>query len=347
MPSEPAQRLRRRRPPRRRPLPVRRELAGLLAQFLCFALIFQTAGIAEAALLMAAERRAAPRAAESAPSVEAGAGAAAGIWEEVAGRGAEALAAARGLLRETAGRVGGWALELSAPRLAATGGGSGGSSAAVDLTQVPLLPGANLISLPNPPADPDPAAVLAPIAGQFTKAFAYDACDAADPWKVYDPADPAGSDLAAIDHTLGVWIDATATTTLPTPGTQPATTQQQLCTGWNLIGYPLAQERPVPSALASIAGKYVRVFGFELADGADPWEVFDVGVPDWANDVRVMTPGRGYWVLVTEDVLLDYANEGTAPEVEIVSPAARAEIASIEDVLGSVRSNLLDTWTLS
>ena len=223
----------------------------------------------------------------------------------------------------------------------------GGSAALVDLTQVPLVPGANLISLPNEPPDSDPAVVLAAIAGQFTAAFAYDNCDAVDPWKVYDPADLPGSDLTAIDHKLGLWIDATAATTLPSDGVQPPTTQIQLCTGWNLIGYPLMQERPVPAALASIEGKYLRVFGFDVTDTVDGWEVYDVAAPDWANDLQLMQPGRGYWVLVTEDVLLDYENQGAPPAVDILSPAPRAEIASIVDVVGTVQSNLLDQWTLA
>ena len=222
----------------------------------------------------------------------------------------------------------------------------------VDLSQVALVAGANLLSLPSEPADPDPAVVLAPIAGQYSAAYAYDACDAADPWKLYDPADAAASDLAAIDHRLGVWLDADAATALPSPGTQPPATAIQLCTGWNLIGYPLAEPRPVPAALASIAGKYLRVFGYAAAEAgpqptADPWEVYDVAVPAWANDLTAMQPGRGYWVLATEDVVLDMENQGAPPEVAIETPTVAAEIAGPETVLGSVRSNLLERWTLA
>jgi RHS repeat-associated protein len=212
---------------------------------------------------------------------------------------------------------------------------------------IALLAGANLVSLPNQPPNTDPAAALASIAGQYSAAFAYNACDAADPWKIYDPADPGASDLAAIDHELGLWLDATTAATLTSDGSQPPITQIELCTGWNLIGYPLGQPRPLPAALASIAGKYTRVFGFALADPADPWEVYDTAVPAWANDLQAMEPGRGYWVLATEDTTVEFANEGVPPEVELIAPAALAEVASIIDVVGSVRSTLLDTWTLS
>ncbi len=213
--------------------------------------------------------------------------------------------------------------------------------------QIALLGGFNLISIPEEPADPDPAAVLGPIAGQLKAAFAYDACDPVDPWKIYDPADAAGSDLTAIDHRNGLWIDATAPAVLQVAGTQPATTQIQLCTGWNLIGYPLAQPRPPLSALASIAGQLLRVFAFDPAHPEDLWEGFDTAVPDWANNLPLMEPGRGYWVLVTEDAVLDYENVGAAPVVEIVSPLSAAEIAGPKDVVGTVRSNLLSSWTLS
>ena len=212
---------------------------------------------------------------------------------------------------------------------------------------VPFLPGFNLISIPNEPSDPDPGVVLGPISGQFTRAFAYDACDPVDPWKLYDPADPGASDLTAIDHRIGLWLEAGQAGVLPVGGTQPPVTQIQLCTGWNLIGYPLAQGRPVAAALASIEGKYTRVFGFDLSDFDDPWEVYSVGVPSWANDLDSMRSGRGYWVLATENTVLDYENAGAPPIVEITSPADVSEVTQPTDVLATVQSNSLDRWTLS
>ena len=215
------------------------------------------------------------------------------------------------------------------------------------LDSVPLLPTLNLISLPKEPPDPDPAAVLAPIAGQFSRVFVFDACDVTDPWKVFDPADPSVSDLTVLDHTRGFWIDALTSTALPISGTQPPRTEIQLCAGWNLVGYPLATARPPSSALGSIADRLVRVYGFDPTDPTDPWEVFDPAVPDWVSDLELMHLGRGYWVLVTEDVLLEYANEATPPVVEITSPADLSEVTTFTDVLGTVQSDLLERWTLA
>jgi hypothetical protein len=222
---------------------------------------------------------------------------------------------------------------------------SGAKSSFLDY--VPLVPGWNLVSLPDEPADPDPAAVLAAIGGAYTKVSAYDACDPADPWKLYDPNDPAASDLAVLDHRTGFWIEATSAVDLPSDGTLPAATTFELCTGWNLIGMPIGQRRHVRSVLHPIEGKYVRVFGYDATDPQDPWEIYDVAVPDWANDLELMLPGRGYWVLVTEDTTLEIRNLGAAPTVTITAPSDLAVITDPTDVFGTVWSEILDSWSLA
>jgi len=213
---------------------------------------------------------------------------------------------------------------------------------------VPLLPGWNLISLPRQPDSVDPAAVFSSIAGSFSIVHTYDACDAADPWRTYNPTASSGTnDLTAVDHRPGLWVRATAAATLAISGTEPAETSIHLCQGWNLIGYPLAQPRPVLAALSSIAGKFQRVYGWDPADPVDPWEVFDVAVPAWANDLEQMQPGRGYWIYATQDTTLVMSNAGLPPEVEITSPANAASVTAPTDVIGTVKSDLLEQWTLA
>ncbi len=106
--------------------------------------------------------------------------------------------------------------------------------------EIPLAPGLNLISIPNEPPDPDPAAVFAPIVGELAVAVTAAGCGARGPWLSYDPADAAGSDFTTVDHEIGMWVSATAATLLPVSGTLPATTTIELCEGWNLIGFPAA-----------------------------------------------------------------------------------------------------------
>jgi len=235
--------------------------------------------------------------------------------------------------------------ESAAPSAAPVTLAAGASAASPG--EVPLVPGWNLVSLPVEPASVDPAAVLLPIAGRFDLVHAYDACATADPWRTYDPAAASGNTLTALDHRIGFWIRATAAVTLPVSGTAPAETTIQLCPGWNLIGYPLTQPRSVPNALHSIAGKYLRVYGYDPNDLADPWEVFDVGVPDWANDLQTMRPGRGYWVFATEATTLTLANTGPPPDVAIASPGPGTFVTAPTAIVGTVASDLLDHWTLA
>jgi hypothetical protein len=177
---------------------------------------------------------------------------------------------------------------------------------------VPLQIGWNLIALPRIPSDPAPAAVLAPIAGQYTQVYAYDACDVADPWKIYDPAAPPyANDLTSMDVQHGYWIRATGTVTLTVAGTRPTSTTIPLCTGgtspsgdWNLIGYPSAAAVALPDALAGIAGKYNLVYAYDAADTADPWKKFDPNAPPFVNDLTELGAGKGYWIRVTEATTL-------------------------------------------
>ncbi len=215
------------------------------------------------------------------------------------------------------------------------------------LDEIPLVPGWNLLSVPEEPSDTSPASVLETIGGGYERIYTHDACDTADPWKVYDPNDPAASDLTALDHRMGFWADATLPVDLLSDGTLPATTTFELCEGWNLIGFPAGQARPVRNALASIEGKYIRIFGYDAADPQDPWEFFDIKVPSWANDLEMMEPGRGYWVLVTEPATVTIANDGPAPSVSLTVPEDLAVVTAPTDVLGMVESALLKEWTLS
>lgn len=215
------------------------------------------------------------------------------------------------------------------------------------LTSTSLIAGWNLGSVQNEPVDKAPAAVFSSLAGKLTRVFAYDACTPGDPWKVYDPADAVGSDLTQIDQKIGFWAEMTSPAAVPNPGTLAGETAIHLCPGWNLIGFPAEQPRPVRTALSSIEGKYTRVFGFDPADSADPWEVYDVAVPSWVNDLDLMQPGRGYWVLATAETDLTISNNGAEPEVALIAPADLAVVTAPTEVRGTVTSDRLESWTLS
>ncbi len=211
-------------------------------------------------------------------------------------------------------------------------------------TAIPLQTGWNLVSLPRQAGDPSPASVFG---GAASRVFAYDACDAADPWKVWDPSNPSGNDLTAVTPQKGLWAEVPAALALPVAGSEPVTTTIHLCPGWNLIGAPFSQSRSVAGALAPIAGKFTRVFGFDAADPSDPWDVYDVSVPSWADTLQTFEPGKGYWLFATAETDLVLANQATGPVVQIDSPLDLAEVTTLTPVTGTVTGDLLRSWTLA
>lgn len=211
---------------------------------------------------------------------------------------------------------------------------------------IPLADGWNLVAVPREPADPAPDAALAPLGGALARAFSYDACDPDDPWKLYDPADPGAADLERVDPSVGLWIEAATAAVLPADGPPPLPRTIHLCPGWNLFGASAQEALPPAVALQSIQGKYLRVFGFAAADSADPWEVHDVAVPAWANDLKLLQPGRAYWILMTEEADLELSGLPAAPAVALSSPLDGATVTAPSDVIGTIASDLLESWTL-
>ena len=155
------------------------------------------------------------------------------------------------------------------------------------------------------PSDASPAALFAPIADQLVSVYAYDGCNTADPWKRYDPtAPPMANDLTSIDIRAGLWIQTNADVTWTVTGTAPTTLTVPLCKGQNLIGYPSHAPVSLPDALASIADKYSKAYGYDAADSADPWKTFVPGAPVPANDLTDLGPGKGYWLDMIEPAIL-------------------------------------------
>ena len=93
-----------------------------------------------------------------------------------------------------------------------------------DLDSIPFLPSWNLISIPETPTVSTPSDVFASLDGSYSTVWFYDACDpSAEKWKVYDPSNPGGSTLSTLSPTQGLWLDATAASSLPSTGELPPT----------------------------------------------------------------------------------------------------------------------------
>jgi uncharacterized repeat protein (TIGR02543 family) len=167
---------------------------------------------------------------------------------------------------------------------------------------IPLYLGWNLVSFKVHPTNTAIATVLGSISGNYELVYAWDASGAhsgSGNWMRYAPGIP-GNTLATLDETQGFWIRMTTAATLDIVGTTPLTTNINLLTtasGWNLVGYPSAVNRSLPSALADHGvTAYTLVYGYHAND-ADTWKRYAPGVP--GNDLLELAPGWGYWIKIS------------------------------------------------
>ena len=112
-------------------------------------------------------------------------------------------------------------------------------------------------------------------------------------------------------HTVDTAGNVNETWVNDTASTLPASTLN-LYTGWNLISLPLMPEDTgITSLLFSINGNYSIVWAYDANDTTDHWKKYDPVAP-FGNDLTSMEPGKGYWIMMTNNDTLPIT--GTAPE---------------------------------
>lgn len=119
----------------------------------------------------------------------------------------------------------------------------------------------------------------------------------------YDPSLPAFSTLQTMDHTHGYWIKTTQQNQVSLIGSHVyADTPIPLKKGWNLVSYLPHQADSLTHALSSIMNHIVVVLGFDHSG-----QTFDPVWPQFSN-LKILSPGYGYWIKTTESCDLIYPN---------------------------------------
>jgi hypothetical protein len=171
---------------------------------------------------------------------------------------------------------------------------------------IPLKKGWNMISVPLNMSDTDLSQVLMDINGNYKAVQWFDAIDSSDKWKHYEESKGGLNDLSNIDRLMGIWLFMKTDDTLALTGVPPtpATTDIELKSGWNFVGYPSLLTRPVGTgggeAFSGLAGFVDMVHYYNASDPADPWKGWDPGSysPD---DLVQVEAGFGLWIHVTTD----------------------------------------------
>jgi PKD repeat protein len=156
----------------------------------------------------------------------------------------------------------------------------------------------NLFSVPLVQKDTAREVVLQTIDGNYVKVHGYHA-GKSRPWLNWHRDKPKKlNDAISIDHKSGFYIDMIVPDYLVTAGKVATSTDINLKTGWNLIGFPQLEEDTVANSLSSIAGKYNKVEYYDT--------VTDKELRLQPDDL--MYPGLGYWIHATDDCVLTLTN---------------------------------------
>jgi len=166
----------------------------------------------------------------------------------------------------------------------------------VEMRELALFEGWNLIGLPLTPEDPSTEVVLADILDKVTSVWAFDG--ETKTWSSYSPGAP--SNLVEMVDDRGYWIKMTEDATLTVRGESADTCELALFEGWNLIGLPLNPEDPsIEVVLADVLDDVNSVWAF---DGeTKTWSSYSPGAPSNLNE---MIEDRGYWIKVNTDCIL-------------------------------------------
>ncbi len=148
-----------------------------------------------------------------------------------------------------------------------------------------LLAGVNFVSIPLTQVNESLEAVLQTLT--FDRAWFYD--PVGKEWRYYARHRPYKTDLAQMDHGMGLWVNVTAGSDLTVAGMVPANTTIQLRSGWNLVGFPSFNLTYTVADLKAEVGA-TRVEGF-----------YAPGLPHClrvVEDFEVLLVGQAYWVRV-------------------------------------------------
>ena len=95
---------------------------------------------------------------------------------------------------------------------------------------------------------------------------------------------------------------------------------------WFLFGYPLDEPRSVTETLISISGYYTTVYGYNGTSFLDTWQVYDVKADainhDYVNDLKMMEPGKGYWIHLSEAVILRLRGNSSPEQMQTQDAAS-------------------------
>ena len=167
-----------------------------------------------------------------------------------------------------------------------------------------LYSGYNLVSLPINPTDTSLPSALNSIQGKYKIVWGYKANENPQ-WKSYNPSLPDFfNNLKNMTPAYGYWVFINSTpATLSIAGkyVNPATFQNQLYEGYNLVGMPFIESKDygLPNILNSILSHFKIVWGYKANENPQ-WKSYNPSLPDFFNNLKNASPYYGYWIFINQ-----------------------------------------------
>lgn len=165
-----------------------------------------------------------------------------------------------------------------------TSGFPGVSSSQVGKYSQNLQKGVNMIFVPLTLEDYSYASVFQTTTAAWIRAYNATTGE----WEMYNPMKPY-QDPMTLSSTKGYWLEVSQSGQMTIAGTVPKTTETQLQTGWNLVGFPAFSDLTVSSSLSGVP--------YEVVEGYDPTNQPYLLRTLLPGDV--MTAGNVYWIKVS------------------------------------------------
>ncbi len=151
--------------------------------------------------------------------------------------------------------------------------------------------GPQLVSIPLVQSDESIETVLQTV--RYDKAWYYDSSSKEWKWSMTFKGYRRG--LWRVNHTMGLWVNVTAPSSLTVAGMVPAQTEIRLYNGWNLVSFPSFKSYTVADLKMETGAS--RVEGMETMPPFPPSHLRVLG------DADILQTGYGYWVRVDVDTV--------------------------------------------
>jgi parallel beta-helix repeat protein len=159
----------------------------------------------------------------------------------------------------------------------------------------PLSEGPNLVSVPLIQSDDGIETVLQTV--NWDKAWTYDS--SLNAWMSHMLFKPYRGQLKRVDHKMGLWVNVTNNSNLTVAGLVPSSTDIQLKSGWNLVGFPSFSTTFTVADLKADTGA-TRVEGYDPS--SSPYFLREM------LDSDILQAGEGYWIYLPLDLIWTVQN---------------------------------------